>query len=113
MIVAATCMSCEYFGSFKFTISNNTEDTVFVSISPLYRTLEDILPTGNKKKRPEVDLQDTTLVILPLHGMTSEMEVGLVSSSFPTKDDVPEKYGIIPMWHQIVSMVIGNDIVES
>lgn len=106
--------SCDYFGDFIFEVNNHTNDTIKVSYSKQLPAYSEVYnynnPYGNGYFR--LSDTDTTILIPPITNFSIRVHVGLVSSNFPTKDDTPERYDIMPLWKRMTCLVIGNDTIN-
>ena len=110
--------SCDYWGVFTFEINNNTEESLTISYQHSEKSSETVHP--NTRRETEVASKNgnasgyngiKTVTMDSGESLNVSFDVGQVSSNFPTKNDVPESYGIIPLWDAIKSMAIGNDIL--
>jgi len=119
-LFGAICMlsalvSCEYFGSFRFIINNNTDEEMTVTYRPQLRTYEDVLPTyrhGDDYDYFRLADNDTTIIVKSHQQLDLELEVGMVDRDFPTESDTPESWGILPMWKLISCIVVGGDTID-
>lgn len=114
LIAACLLASCEYFGAFSFVINNTTEDTVYIAYTPQLRCWEDFFPTYDHEEDYEyirLAETDTTITIPPFQHVEFYYDVGLVSKSFPTNDDTPENWDVVPLWQRISNIVIGTDTI--
>ena len=108
--------SCDYFGSFRFTINNRTDKEVRISYNEQLRSYEDILPTyehGDDYEYTRLATTDTSISIPPYQSKDFIYDVGTVNIHFPTSDDTPESWGIVPLWERITSIVLGSDTINS
>ena len=104
--------SCDYFGDFAFEIVNNTGSNVVVGYHEQYFSTEDILPTyrhGDDYQPGYLSpiITDTTLGAGD--ALRLRYDVGLVGRDFPTEQDTPERYGIIPLWDRIEYITVDGD----
>ena len=107
--------SCDFFGSFGFIINNRTDKEIRISYIEQLRSTEDIFPTydhGDDYEYYRLSHDDSTVCIPPCQSFSLIYNVGLVDIYFPSKNDTPEKWGIVPLWKRITSIVIGSDTID-
>ena len=115
-IIIATLSGCDYFGSWYFEIQNNTQDTAYIYYSEQLRNLEDILPTyehGEDYEVVRLAQSDSIIIIEPKNCIKIEYGAGIVYKDFPEDDDMPEYYGIEPLWNRIKFIIIKSDTLDN
>lgn len=108
--------SCEYWGEFSFKIENCTGQSVVVSYYEQLQSTEDILPTYEHGEDYEwIHLADTPtkINIKPDSSYRVSYDIGLVGKNWPTEDDTPERYHIVPLWERIEYIVVGTDTLNA
>ena len=108
--------SCDYWGDFSFEIENHTSQQVVVSYYEQLQSTEDVLPTYVHGEDYEwVHLADTPTVIniKPDSLYSISYDVGLVGEDWPTEEDTPERYHIVPLWERIEYIVVGADTLDA
>ncbi len=106
--------SCDFVGDFTFEVNNQTDDTVKVSYSKQLPAYPETYNYNNPYGRGYVRLSgaDTTVLIPPRTNFSIRVDAGFVSRDFPTQDDTPERYDIMPLWKRMTCLVIGNDTIS-
>lgn len=115
-VVSLLLTSCDYFGDYTFDIENKSDDTVTVAYYEQLQSTEDILPTYEHGEDYEwIHLADTPTVVTlePDSRFRRVYEVGRVSKKWPTEEDTPERYHIVPMWDRIAYITLGADTLKA
>lgn len=116
--------SCDYFGSFSFQINNKTNNYVLVTYLSQGKTYqhnrekyyESVFP--RKDDEDNFDLissseKETIIRIHPNQSIQFVFDIGQVNRDFPEEDDIPEMYGVVPLWERITHIVVGEDSISS
>ncbi len=108
--------SCDYWGDFSFEIENHTGHSVAVSYYEQLQSTEDILPTYEHGEDYEwVHLADTPtyINIKPDSTYCVWYDIGQVGKDWPTEEDTPERYHIVPLWDRIEYVMVGTDTLDA
>lgn len=108
--------SCDYWGDFSFKIENHTSQSVVVSYYEQLQSTEDILPTYEHGEDYEwIHLADTStkINIKPDSSFWVSYDIGRVGANWPTEQDTPERYHIVPLWERIEYIVVGSDTLDA
>lgn len=108
--------SCDYFGDYTFEVVNKSGQTIVVSYYEQLQSMEDILPTYEHGNDYEwIHLADTpTVRYLSVDSSFSlSYDIGQVSSNWPTEEDTPEEWHIVPLWNRIDYIIVGTDTIDA
>ena len=107
--------SCEYFGEFYFIIHNNTDNTLYISYTEQLWCPEDAFPTyehGDDYEAIRLAKSDSTLIVESGETVKIDYGVGFVDKDFPDDNDIPECYGIVPLWDRIAYIIKASDTLD-
>ena len=116
VMISLLMVSCEYFGEYEFEVANKSGETVVVSYYEQRQCTEDYLPTyehGEDYDWIRVDDTPTKVVVKSDTTYRVIFQIGMVSKDWPTEDDTPERYHIVPMWDRIDYIAVGTDTLDA